>query len=311
MADSAGRWQDDLYDLLRRALPDDCYRTGHTLVGIEASRERVAAVFSDRTRASGDLLIAADGISSIVRGLMLPEAKPAYAGYVAWRGLLRECELSPDAHRTLADRFSLYLPDGEEILGYPVAGPGNSLRAGSRYYNFVWYRPVSEDELPGLLTDQHGNRHAISLPPDTMNPGAVEQVRRDAARCLPPPFAEVVRGVPTPFIQAIYEVRASRLVFGRVAMIGDAACLARPHVGTGVTKAAGDAIALAQALSECGDDPEAGLMRFERLRLDYGRKVFERSRYLGQLIRSGAAAGIPLDSIHDQILTLTAVAPEA
>jgi len=94
-------------------------------------------------------------------------------------------------------------------------------------------------------------------------------------------------------------------------MIGDAACLARPHVGTGVTKAAGDAIALAQALSGCSDDPEAGLMRFERLRLDYGRKVFERSRYLGQLIRSGAAAGIPLASIHDQILTLTAVAPEA
>ena len=43
-------------------------------------------------------------------------------------------------------------PAGEQILGYPVAGPNDDLRRGRRRYNLVWYRPAEEwTELKDLL----------------------------------------------------------------------------------------------------------------------------------------------------------------
>src|SRR5438552_905394 len=79
---------------------------------------------------------------------------PLYAGYVAWRALIPEGAVSPSTHRDLFEYLAFCHPPGEQVLGYPVAGPGNDLRAGHRGYNFVWYRPADEDtELPRLLTD--------------------------------------------------------------------------------------------------------------------------------------------------------------
>ena len=51
-----------------------------------------------------------------------------------------------------------------------------------------------------------------------------------------------------PVLQPIYDLETPRMAFGRVAIIGDAAFVARPHVGAGVSKAADDAAALADAL---------------------------------------------------------------
>ena len=47
------------------------------------------ALLSQRVRLDvnvDDLLVAADGIRSTLRQQLLPEAQPAYAGYIAWRG---------------------------------------------------------------------------------------------------------------------------------------------------------------------------------------------------------------------------------
>jgi 2-polyprenyl-6-methoxyphenol hydroxylase-like FAD-dependent oxidoreductase len=300
-----------LYYLLRKTLPDACYRTGHALVEIEQTAGGVEARFANGRSAEGDLLVGADGLSSTTRGLLLPEISPVYVGYVAWRGLLHESELSPATHRMLADRFGFCLPPGEQILGYPVAGEGNSLLAGSRYYNFVWYRPVDATELPALLTDREGLQHSMSLPPDVVRNATLANLRREAEKRLAPSFAEVVRLAPHPFIQVIYEVEATRLVFGRVVLVGDAAFLARPHVGMGVTKAAGDAMALAEALDDADSDRrDDAFARFECRRLEFGKQVVGRSRYLGHLMRAGTSSAPP-DPIADQVISLTAAAPDA
>jgi len=299
-----------LYELLRKALPARYYRSGYALVDFEQSAAGVSARFANGTRASGDLMVAADGTNSTVRGLLLPEVKPTYAGYVAWRGLVPESELSADTHRLLADRFAFYLPPGEQILGYPVAGPDNSLLAGSRHYNFVWYRPVdAHHQLPALLTDRDGLRHQMSLPPDAVRAEALLELRREADRLLPMAFAEVVRLARQPFIQAIYEVESSRLVFGRVVLVGDAAFLARPHVGMGVTKAAGDLSALAGALDHDPDRIDHALADFQQRRLAFGQRVFERSRYLGELMQTGTIAAGRRDSTLEQVISLTAAVP--
>ena len=53
------------------------------------------------------------------------------------------------------------------------------------------------------------------------------------------------------------------MAFGRISIIGDAAFVARPHVAAGVSKAAKDAVALAEALGSGSDDVAAALRRFE------------------------------------------------
>jgi 2-polyprenyl-6-methoxyphenol hydroxylase-like FAD-dependent oxidoreductase len=77
-------------------------------------------------------------------------------------------------------------------------------------------------------------------------------------------------------------------VFGRVILIGDAAFVARPHAGMGVTKAGLDALTLARALG--APDPAAALIDWERRRLRYGRALLERTRWLGAYLSEPAPA---------------------
>ena len=75
------------------------------------------------------------------------------------------------------------------------------------------------------------------------------EMRAAAETVLAPQFRDLIRLAGQPILQAIYDIESPRMAFGRVAIIGDAAFVARPHVGAGVTKAAQDALILARALS--------------------------------------------------------------
>jgi 2-polyprenyl-6-methoxyphenol hydroxylase-like FAD-dependent oxidoreductase len=90
--------------------------------------------------------------------------------------------------------------------------------------------------------------------------------------------------VDEPILQPIYDLETPRMAFGRVAIIGDAAFLARPHVAAGVAKAADDAATLAQALNT-GTVQDA-LRRFEAERLPVGRRIIERARHLGAYLQA-------------------------
>ena len=159
------------------------------------------------------------------------------------------------------------LPPGEQFLGYPVAGPDNDLRPGHRRYNVVWYRPADErDKLQWLLTDESGVTHAISIPPPLIRREAIAEMRADAERLLGPQFRQIVKLIEEPILQPIYDLESPHMAFGRVAILGDAAFVARPHVAAGVSKAADDAAALAQALQAEPDVP-AALRRYEAARL--------------------------------------------
>jgi 2-polyprenyl-6-methoxyphenol hydroxylase-like FAD-dependent oxidoreductase len=163
------------------------------------------------------------------------------------------------------------------------------MRPGHRRYNFVWYRPADEATvLPRLLTDNGGRRHEISIPPPLISGATLAEMRADAAGMLAPQFAELVRLAPQPFLQPIYDLESPRISLGRVALLGDAAFIARPHVGAGVPKAAQDAMALAAALAEAAGDVDAGLRAYEAERLPLGRRIVQRGRELGACI---AAAG--------------------
>ncbi len=271
-----------LYQLLRGALARERYHLGHSLESLSQDAGGVTARFANGATARGDLLIGADGIRSSVRAQVVPGVKPAYAGYVAWRGLADENDLSPATHRDLIPRLAFCLPPREMILGYPVAGFTNSTRPGSRCYNFVWYRPAEEArELPRLCTDTAGRRHDMSIPPPLIRAEILAEMRRAAEELLCPQFAEAVRHARQPFFQAIFDLESEKIAFGRVALLGDAAFVARPHVGMGVTKAAGDAMALADALRGSGNDVPAALERYDAQRRPFGAAVVAHGRELG------------------------------
>ena len=277
-----------LYELLLTGLPAERYHFGRNLTRIEDNRDSVAAFFDNGDVEEGDFLIGADGISSTVRELLAPEIVPTYAGYVAWRGLVDEESLSPSTRGALCDYFAFSLPPGEQMLGYPVAGADDAVEPGHRRFNFVWYRPASLDAtLPELLTDRDGVSHHLSIPPNKVRPELVAVLRRSAEELLSPQFAEVVAKTPQPFLQVIQDLETPRMVLGKhVAILGDAAFVARPHIGMGVTKAAADAAALVGALVAYPANMPAALAAFEKERLAFGTAVVRRAQDLGVYLQA-------------------------
>jgi 2-polyprenyl-6-methoxyphenol hydroxylase-like FAD-dependent oxidoreductase len=278
-----------LYRILRDAFPAAHYHRGIGLKGFDQSSSVVTAHFSDGTSRDAELLIGADGIRSTVRTQLLPDLQPLYAGYVAWRALLPEQAIPPEIHSELFECMTFCLPPGEQFLGYPVAGPDNDLRPGHRRYNVVWYRPADEaTELRRLLTDDSGTTHAISIPPPLIRNEHIIAMRAAAERLVAPQFRAIARLMDEPVLQPIYDLETPHMAFGRVAVIGDAAFVARPHVGAGVSKACEDAAALSAAVAAADIGP--ALLRFEAQRLAVGRRIIERARHLGAYLQATQTA---------------------
>ncbi len=275
-----------VYRLLRDAFPPERYHRGRGLSHFTQDAHAVRAHFSDGETVEADLLVGADGIRSTVRQQCLPEVGPLYAGYSAWRALIAEDAFPPEIHKAVYPIMSFGLPPGEQFLSYPVAGPDNDLRPGKRRTNVIWYRPADEHtKLQWLLTDDSGKTHAISIPPHLIRKEAIAEMHAAAERLLAPQFRAVVRLIEEPLLQPIYDLVSPRMAFGRVAVVGDAAFVARPHVGAGVSKAADDAAALVNAL-QAHDDVESALKAFEAARLGENVRIIEWARHLGAYLQA-------------------------
>jgi 2-polyprenyl-6-methoxyphenol hydroxylase-like FAD-dependent oxidoreductase len=163
-------------------------------------------------------------------------------------------------------------------IGFLVPGPNGETETESRRYNWVWYRtavgPTARDEV---LTDLEDRLHPYSLPPGGVSGRARERLVDDANRLLPRSFAAAVEATARPFVQGIsdYEQRSPR----RIALVGDAAFVVRPHTGMGIAKAAADAIALRKHLSSAplGD----ALRGYRQERVQAGTAIAASGRELG------------------------------
>jgi 2-polyprenyl-6-methoxyphenol hydroxylase-like FAD-dependent oxidoreductase len=276
---------DRLWRILRNTA-GGIYRQPSAFERFDLRDGNVMVRFAGGEEIEADLVVCADGIRSTARRQLLPEVTTEYAGYIAWRGLVDEDDLSAQTRAQLMDRFGFCLPPREQMLGYPVDGA----EAGKRRYNYVWYRPADrERELPALCEGIDGKRYTDAIPPDQIKPEVLSEMREAAERTLAPSFAEIVRKTRQPLLQPIFDLQVPRMVCGRVAIIGDAAFVARPHVGMGVTKAAGDASALARHLCST-HDVAAALSAFDQERVALGRKVIRRARSLGAYMQSQLAS---------------------
>ncbi|HOM14269.1 MAG TPA: hypothetical protein PLB41_13225 [Rubrivivax sp.] len=272
-----------VYRALLACFDPQRYHLGHELTGWADDGQRVVARFRDRPARDAQLLVCADGAGSTARALVLPQLRPAYAGYVAWRGTVAETALDGRTLGLLDDAITYYVYANSHILSYPIPGPDGSVERGARRINFVWYRNYDKgDDLAELLTDSSGRSHQLSLPPAAASQRHVDELRAVAAARLPAPLAAVVCGAQRPFVQVICDLETPRMVFGRACLAGDAAFVARPHAAAGSAKAAADAWALAAAIERHGFDITSALAAWEPPQLALGRQLVQRTRRIGR-----------------------------
>ena len=271
---------DRLQRLLRETIDPAHYHLGWNFEHVDQNGSGVRVHFSGGRVEHGDVLVGGDGVRSGVRAAIQPEVQPIYAGYYIWRGAPNEADLSPRALEEVFPYFSFFLPPQQEVICYPITGFNDDLRPGHRRFNFIWYRVADADLLREMCVDARGHQHDYSVPPPLIRKDLIAALRDEGQDALPPAINDCLQVIEQPFFTPIYDFIAPCIVSGRAALVGDAASNARPHMGFGVSKAACDAQALADALRD-HDNIESALAAYNRIRQPIGETIVMHSRKLG------------------------------
>ena len=270
------------YRALLADLGSEHYHLGEYACGFSQTEQTVTVRFTGGRTATADLAVFADGINSTARQRFDPHAALHYSGYVGWRGTHPLRSLSSSARAELGDAITFDVPANSHVGMYPIpgeegTGPENQLM------NYVWYRNVAEGpELTELLLDKRGTPGLASVPPGLVQDRYIEELKDAAAEQLSPAVAEVLIATEQPYLQVVSDVRSDRMAQGRVALIGDAACAARPHAAAGTAKAAADAWTLANALGDAGGDVAAALAKWEPAQLELSHSLMRRAIAVGE-----------------------------
>ena len=275
-------WQ-YLFSILREQISNDDYFMGDDCIKIEQNEDKAIAFFENGKKKETDLIIVANGIKSELRTYVDNKAYPQYAGYVGWRGVVNEEEISKNSLETLSNYFIVVLPYNQQIASYPIAGEGeNPFKIGERRINWIWYKPVPQKKLKEILLGKSGQQFEDGIPPNEIREEIVNDLFKEAEAKLPPQLVELVKITKQPLIQPIFDLQSMKMKNGRVVTIGDAAFTARPHVGMGVTKAAMDAFTLSEYLEDSSNLDD--LDKWEHSRLKESQFIVNRSRKLGQYL---------------------------
>lgn len=227
-----------------------------------------------------DRVVGADGPSSTIRSLFVPNLERTYAGYCALRGTVPESEATAETLSTFAHRFTFYHGPGIQILAYLIPGINGTVEPGQRLINFVYYTnfPAGSPELDEILTDCNGQRRRITIPPGMVDPKAWEKQKAIARDKLPPQFAELVCKAKKPFVQAVTDVISTEHEFvnGKVVLIGDALAGFRPHTVASTSQAAFDAMIYADYIAG-----KVGREDWKRETMGYARFIQRRGVEMG------------------------------
>jgi 2-polyprenyl-6-methoxyphenol hydroxylase-like FAD-dependent oxidoreductase len=236
----------DLQAILQRVLEPGTLRLGMRCTGFAQDSDGVIARFDNGETASGDLLIGADGIRSVVRAQLFGDTPPRYAGYTAWRAV------APFDHTRLTPG---------ETLGRGVRF-GMAPLSGGRAY---WYATKNTSE--GGRDQQGGRRRALlELFKGAHAPIEALIAATDEAAIL---RNDIYDRDPLP-----------RWSDGCVTLLGDAAHPMTPNLGQGACQALEDAVVLADALRQIGDIA-AALRAYEERRIGRTSTLVRQARQVG------------------------------
>jgi 2,6-dihydroxypyridine 3-monooxygenase len=269
----------ELYRGLLDAFDPEHYHLSAELSHLDSQGDQVVLKLTDGRSMAADLAVCADGIRSTARRILVPQAEPRYAGYVAWRGTIGRDELSGRTAELLRDAITYHILPRSHFLTYPIPSPDGSLLC-----NWLWYRNVAAgDRLSDLLTDRSGSRAELTVPPGWVQTRHIDELCSAADAELPKPLAEVLRRSANPFIQVIVDLEVPRMTFGRTCLIGDAAFALRPHIAVGTAKAADDAWQLGDTLlGATTADVPLRLKTWEARQLPVAQRAMQRACAAGR-----------------------------
>ncbi len=220
---------------------------------VESDRD-VTAIFEDGSTATGDVLIAADGVRSLLRKYVLNETiEPTYRGYVNWNGLVPiSNDLAP------ADMWSIYVGEHKRASMMPVAG--------DRFYFFF------DVPLPKGTTNDRAH-YQTEL--QEYFQGWAKPVQLLIDRLDPENVARV----------EIHDVGPiEKMVQGRVALLGDAAHATCPDLGQGGCQALEDGFVIANYLLSTNVSVADALMRYEKERKVRTTEIVNKARNRAEAI---------------------------
>jgi FAD-dependent urate hydroxylase len=244
----------ELQQMLLEAFGVEDVRLQSKCVAVEQNETTVTAIFEDGYRATGDVLIAADGVHSILREYVVGERiDPRYADYVNWNGLV---EADPELGD--ANTWVLYVGEGKRASMMPVAG--------DRYYYFFG-APMEKgtkvelgsrrQELQGIFAGWPKKVEKLIEKLDHLQNNRLEIHDLDPLSCL---------------------------TRGRVALLGDAAHASTPTLGQGGCQAMEDAEILCRYLITTNIGVEYALKRYEADRRERTENLVLKARKRADII---------------------------
>ncbi|MBD2070677.1 FAD-dependent urate hydroxylase HpxO [Leptolyngbya sp. FACHB-671] len=238
----------DLQNILLNAFGAENVQLNSKCVAIEQDADSVTAIFEDGRKATGDVLVAADGTHSITRSYVLGHAvERRYVGYVNWNGLV---PASDDL--ALKDSWVIYVGEHKRASMMPVGG--------DRFYFFF----------------------DVPLPTGTVSsPGTYREELASFFKGWADPVQNLIQRLDplkTNRVE-IHDVDPLKtLVRDRVVLLGDAAHSTAPDLGQGGCQAIEDALVLATYLQTTNISVADALKRYETARCDRVADIITRAR---------------------------------
>lgn len=250
----------DLVDALAARLAElapEAVKTGRAVSGYAPDG---VVLFEDGTRVSGDLVVGADGLHSVIRQQMLGADAPRYTGNVAWRAVvpINALDVPPP-------------PTACVWAGNKRHAVTTRLRAGTMA-NFV-----------GMVEE----------PEPSPEGWRIEGSRDDAMAVFAgwdPVITGLIAKAPVLNRWALFDrAPLPRWRDGNVVLLGDAAHPMLPSMAQGAVQALEDAWTLAAVLD--GADMEGALQRYFDLRIDRVSRIQTGSAANAQMFHKASAVG--------------------
>lgn len=226
-----------LYETLRHGL-DDIYHSSCEVRDIKYSSDSLPVIeLADGHKESFDAVICADGYHSLGKKILYPQCQLDYAGYIAWRGTFAV----PEVYDTTDLEYHCFAEG--HFVSIAIPGKEGSL------INWLLYTKMEPAELTAFMR--------IQKPSQPLTESAYAKLILLSKKHLPKQKSDIIECSSNLFYQVIYDAIVPSVSHDRVVLMGDAAKVLRPHLGSGATEGIRQAFALAHQIESAACLDEA------------------------------------------------------
>ncbi|GGI01285.1 FAD-dependent monooxygenase [Mammaliicoccus vitulinus] len=249
-----------LHEILKTHVPKERILLNHKLTEFKQTPDSVRLYFENGVEEQFDLVIAADGIHSVVRTNIYPKSTPKYAGYTCFRGVVNE-------------KLNLEQDEALEYWGHKGRFGIVPLKDNELYW-FCTMNAKENDLQFKSFEKPHLQAYFNQFP---------NEVRKVLD-------AQEETGILQHDMYDLVPLKS--FVSGRVVLLGDAAHATTPNMGQGAGQAIEDAVTLTNLISD--RDIESALTRYDKIRTKHTKKVILKSRKIGKSAQTSSTLKIKI-----------------